>query len=110
MLGSGVIRREGSRASPVLRFQMLATLKPVTVLLTLAWSSGAPLFDAVRPKALDLPLRSFHEDVRLAASEGFTALRQFAWTGSLRGAVEAIPGAQLFRQVDRDVKAAIPNP
>jgi hypothetical protein len=89
---------------------MLTTVKPVTLLLTLAWSSGAPLFDAVRPKALDLPLRGFHEDVSLAASEGFTAIRQLAATGSVRGTVEAIPGAKLFRQVDRDVKAAIPSP
>jgi hypothetical protein len=89
---------------------MLTTLKPVTLLLTMAWSCGAPLFDAVRPKALDLPLRSFHEDVSLATSEAFMAIRQFATTGNVRGTVEALPGAKLFRQVDRDLKSAIPNP
>lgn len=67
---------------------MLSALKPVSLILAMAYSYGAPLFDPVRPGALDLPLRGFHEDMTVAARDGFAIIRQLATAGSIHGSLE----------------------
>jgi hypothetical protein len=89
---------------------MLTALKPVTLVLAMAYSSGAPLFDAVRPAAMDLPLRSFHEDVGLAAQGGLQGLRQLVTAKTIRDTAELLPVGKLFRQVDRELKGATAVP
>lgn len=89
---------------------MFASLKSLSLLLTLAYSSGAPVFDAVRPAALDLPLRSFHEDVRLAAESGFSSVRQLASIKTVRNSIENLPVSQKFRQLGRDLSRTTPAP
>lgn len=46
------------------------------ILLTLTYAFGAPMFDDVRPEAIDMPLRYFHQDVGLAAAKGARLARE----------------------------------
>ena len=82
---------------------MFTSLKPLSLFLALAYSSGAPAFDAVRPQAFDAPLRSFHQYVRLAAESGISTARQLARVETVRDSIELLPVATLFRQIERDI-------
>lgn len=57
---------------------MKDTLKPLAVIMVLAYSAGSPVFAEVRPRALDMPLRGFHKDVTAAAFTGVGLARAAA--------------------------------
>ena len=86
-----------------LRLRMFTSLKSLSMFLALAYSSGAPVFDGVRPGPLDVPLRSFHQDVQLAARNGVAFIRDLASTETARSAVEGNPATKLIRQIGRDL-------
>lgn len=50
---------------------MKETLKPLSLVLLMAYSAGSPAFAELRPRALDTALRGFHHDVTVAAFRGF---------------------------------------
>lgn len=52
---------------------MLPTVKPLILVLSLAYAAGAPGLDGLRPKAVDQSLRLFHAEVTLLAGEGLRA-------------------------------------
>ncbi len=57
---------------------MRDTLKPLLLILATAFACGSPYFDAVRPQALDEPLRGFHSDATATGRAGLRAVRAVA--------------------------------
>lgn len=84
---------------------MLPTTKPLSVLLMLAYASGAPLFDSIRPAPLDLPLRGFHTEVTALAHDGFRTVRKVA-ADPIGHATDPIFG-RLFAGIARDMGRAV---
>ncbi len=59
---------------------MRDTLKPLLLILVTAYAAGSPILDAVRPHALDEPLRGFHKDVAAMGRAGMQVARAVAMT------------------------------
>ena len=53
---------------------MITSLKSLSVVLAMTYSSGSPLFETLRPQPLDAPLRGFYRTITAFGAEGVRTL------------------------------------
>ena len=89
---------------------MLSSAKPLVLCLGLAYLSGSPCFDAVRPDALDMPLQGFYQEMTAFAAGWFRTAGLISREDVIAATDRTTTGlffARLMGDVGRDLKDAI---
>jgi hypothetical protein len=85
---------------------MKDTLKPLGLVLLMAYSAGSPAFEEMRPRAVDTALRGFHHDVTLAAFKGIGLAQAAARIDPWEVAATASVSGRLLDRAGRSIALA----